>query len=137
VKLQPYVYFDGRCEEAIEFYRKAIGAELVMMMRFKESPDQSMISPGVGEKVMHATLRIGDTMVQMSDGRCGGEAKFAGFSLALRPSSDAEAEKIFKALSDGGTVTMPLAKTFFASSFGMLADRFGVPWMIIVERTGA
>jgi len=137
VKLQPYVYFDGRAEEAIEFYRKAIGAELVMLMRFKQAPEQSMISPGIGEKVMHATLRIGETTVLISDGRCGGEARFAGFSLALRPSSDAEAEKIFKALSDGGKVTMPLAKTFFATSFGMLADRFGVPWMIVVERTNA
>jgi PhnB protein len=137
MKLQPYVYFDGRAEEAIEFYRKAIGAELVMMMRFKEAPEQSMISPGVGDKVMHATLRIGDTTVLVSDGRCGGEAKFAGFSLALRPSSDAEAEKIFTALSNGGKVTMPLAKTFFATSFGMVADRFGVPWMIVVERTNA
>ena len=137
MKLQPYVYFDGRAEEAIEFYRKAIGAELVMLMRFKQAPEQSMISPGIGEKVMHATLRIGETTVLISDGRCGGEARFAGFSLALRPSSDAEAEKIFKALSDGGKVTMPLAKTFFATSFGMLADRFGVPWMIVVERTNA
>jgi PhnB protein len=137
MKLDPYLYFDGRSEEAIEFYRKALSAELVMMMRFKEAPDTRMNPPGSDEKIMHATLRIGETTVLVSDGNCGGKPKFDGFALALRPSNDAEAEKIFQALSEGGKVSMPLAKTFFASSFGMLADRFGVPWMVVVERGNA
>jgi PhnB protein len=137
MELQTYLFFDGRCDEAIEFYRRVLGAEIITLMRFKEAPDQRMISPGSHEKVMHGSIRIADTTVLVSDGRCGGNPKFDGFSLTLRPSDDAEAKRLFAALGDGGKVTMPLAKTFFASSFGMLADRFGVPWMIVVEGASA
>ncbi|HLX61690.1 MAG TPA: VOC family protein [Planctomycetota bacterium] len=131
MQVQTYLYFDGRCEEAIEFYKKTLGAEVVMLMRFKESPDQSMISPGIGEKVMHGEIRIGETRVMLSDGRCQNKEKFQGFALSISSGSDAEAEKLFKALSDGGQVTMPLTKTFFASKFGMCADKFGLNWMIL------
>ena len=133
--IQPYVFFEGRCEEAIAFYRTALGAEVQMLMRFKDSPDQSMVQPGAAEKVMHAALRIGETQVLMSDGQCrgGGSAQFQGFALTISAASDAEAERVFNALGQGGQVGMPLQKTFFASSFGMVNDRFGVMWMIMAE----
>ena len=132
MQVQPYLFFDGRCEEAIEFYRKALGAKVDALMRFKESPDQSMIAPGTGEKVMHASLHIGDTTVMASDGRCEGKPSFQGFALSIAAKSEAEADRMFAALSDGGQVQMPLAKTFFSPRFGMAADRFGVSWMILV-----
>ncbi len=132
MQVQPYLAFEGRCDEAIEFYKKAIGAKVEMLMRFKESPDQSMISPGSADKVMHASLRAGDATILMSDGRCTGSTNFHGIALALSVASDAEAERIFGALSDGGKVNMPMAKTFFSSRFGMLSDKFGVGWMVLV-----
>lgn len=131
--LQPYLFFDGRCEEALEFYRKAIGAEVTSLMRFKDSPEPNTgCSTSSPDKVMHASFRFGQTTVMASDGRCTGKPSFEGFSLSLSLPTEAEAEKLFKALSDGGQVQMPLAKTFFAKSFGMVADRFGVGWMVIV-----
>jgi PhnB protein len=131
--VQPYLFFGGRCEEAIEFYRKALGAELVMLARFKEAPEpQPGLPECFEEKVMHATLRIGETMMMASDGRCEGQASFEGFSLSITVPDEAEAERVFAALSEGGLVTMPLAKTFWASKYGMLQDRFGVSWMVSV-----
>jgi PhnB protein len=129
----PYLFFDGRCEEAIEFYKKALGAEVSMMMRYKESPDKSMCAPGSENKIMHACIKIGDAPVMASDGRNQGKPKFEGFSLSINPKDEADAARTFTALSEGGQVQMPLGKTFFAKSFGMVADRFGVGWMIIVE----
>ncbi len=131
--IQPYLFFNGRCEEAIEFYRNALGAEVMMLMRFKQAPDQSMVQPGNAEKVMHASLRIGDAVVLVSDGMCSGEQKFEGFSLSLTAASVEEADRRFNALADGGQVRMPLDKTFFSPRFGMVADRFGVGWMVYVE----
>jgi len=132
MQLQPYLFFDGRCEEAIEFYRSKLGAEVDMLMRFKDSPEPQQNTPGTDNKIMHANLRIGDTTVLASDGRCLGQPNFQGFALSLTPAGDAEANRLFTALSDGGQVQMPLGKTFFASSFGMVADRFGVSWMVYV-----
>jgi PhnB protein len=134
MQVQPYLFFDGRCEEAIEFYRRTLGAEVTMLMRFKDSPEPpapGMVPPGAENKVMHANLRIGDTTVMASDGRCQGKPSFQGFSLSLSVPDDAEAERRFAVLADGGQVQMPLTKTFFASRFGMVADRFGVSWMVI------
>ena len=108
MKIQPYLFFDGRCEEAIEFYRKALGATVTMQMRFKESPDQSGCPPGSGEKIMHASFRVGDVEVLASDGDCKGKASFQGFALAVSVKSETEAEKLFEALADGGQVQMPL-----------------------------
>jgi PhnB protein len=128
--------FDGRCEEAIEFYKKALGAKVEMLMRFKdapESPPSGECAPNSSDKVMHACLRIGDTAVMASDGHCAGKPSFQGFSLSLTAADDAEAERLFMAISDGGQVQMPLGKTFFASKFGMAADRFGVSWMVIAS----
>jgi PhnB protein len=132
MNVQPYLSFEGRCDEAIEFYKKSIGAKVEMLMRFKEAPDQSMVSPGSADKVMHAALRAGDATLLMSDGRCTGNPNFHGIALALSVASDVEAGRTFDALADGGKVNMPLAKTFFSSSFGMVADKFGVGWMVLV-----
>jgi len=129
--VQPYLNFDGRCDEALEFYKKALGAKVGMLMRFKDAPEKSMITPGSENKVMHSQVQVGDTTVLMSDGRCTGEANFHGIALALSVDSEAEADKIFAGLADGGQVQMPLGKTFFSPRFGMLSDKFGVGWMII------
>jgi PhnB protein len=132
MQVQPYLFFDGRCEEAIEFYRGKLGAQVDMLMRFKDSPEPHQHPPGSDNKIMHVNLRIGDTTVLASDGRCLGQPSFQGFALSLTPADDAEAGRLFTALSEGGQVQMPLGKTFFASSFGMVADRFGVAWMVYV-----
>jgi PhnB protein len=137
MQVQPYLFFDGRCEEAVEFYRSALGAEVVMLMRFKDSPDPpppGMVPPGGENKVMHAALRVGDAMVLGSDGRCSGQPSFQGFALSLTASNEAEADRLFAALAEGGQVQMPLAKTFFSPRFGMAADRFGVSWMVYVAQ---
>jgi PhnB protein len=134
MQVQPYLFFDGRCEEAIEFYRKTIGAEVGMLMRWKDMPQgcaEGAVPPGSENKVMHAALRIGEATVLASDGQCSGKPSFQGFGLSLDASSDAEAKWLFDALSEGGKVQMPMDKTFFASSFGMVADKFGVLWMVI------
>jgi PhnB protein len=137
MQVQPYLFFDGRCEEAIEFYKAKLGAEVTMLTRFKDAPlPAGMTPPGGEDKVMHASLRIGDTTVMASDGDCKGNPGFKGFSLSLTASSDDDAEKVFAALSDGGEVRMPLAKTFFSSHFGIVADRFGVSWMVYVAPPG-
>jgi PhnB protein len=132
MQVEPYLFFEGRCEEALEFYRRALGAEVTALMRFKESPDPNMCQPGLEDKVMHATVRIGNTTIMVSDGMSSGNLAFQGFSLALSLTEKAEAERLFTALSDGGQVQMPLAETFWSPLFGMVADRFGVSWMILV-----
>jgi len=136
MQVQPYLFFEGRCEEAIEFYRKTLGAETDMLMRYKDGPEPTpdcQMPPGIENKVMHASLHIGESTVMASDGRCSGKSNFQGFSLSFKAPDDASAARTFAALGEGGQVQMPLAKTFFASSFGMVADRFGVSWMVIVE----
>ena len=135
--VQPYLFFEGRCEEAIEFYRGALGAEVTMLMRFKDCPEpggNSMVPPGSENKVMHASFRVGDATIMASDGRCQGRQSFQGFSLSITVSSEAEAERLFNALLDGGKAQMALSKTFFSPRFGMVADRFGVSWMILVAQ---
>ena len=137
MKVETYLFFDGRCDEALEFYRKHLGAEVTMLMRFKDSPEPhqpGMIPPGAEDKVMHASFRVGDTTVMASDGRCTGQPNFQSFALSLGVATEAEADRYFAALAEGGQVHMPLTKTFFASRFGMVADRFGVSWMIIAEK---
>jgi PhnB protein len=130
--VQPYLFFDGRCEEAIEFYRTALGAEVMMLTRYQDSPEPNSCAPGTENKVMHASLQIGDTTLMASDGRCQGKPAFEGFSLSLTVPDETEAERLFATLADGGQVQMPLTKTFFSPRFGMVADRFGVSWMILV-----
>jgi len=130
MRVEPYLYFDGRCEEAVAFYQRAIAAELISLTRFKDIPGVPAPA-GAEEKVMHANLRIGDTTMLASDGQCHGA--FHGFSLSLTAAKDAEANRLFAALSDGGHVKLPLMSTPFASRFGMVADRFGVLWTISVD----
>lgn len=131
--VQPYLFFGGRCEEAVDFYRKTLNAEVAMLVRFKEAPEPQREMPECFEdKIMHASLKIGDTMLMASDGRCDGQANFEGFSLSITVSNEAEANRVFGALSEGGLVTMALEKTFWAPKFGMLTDRFGVGWMVSV-----
>jgi PhnB protein len=133
MSVQPYLFFGGRCEEALEFYRSALGAEVEMLSRFKDAPETGMAQPGMEDKVMHASLRIGETILMASDGRCDGEPRFDGFSLSIIVSNEEQAESVFNALAEGGEVTMPLEKTFWAPKFGMVEDRFGVGWMVSVE----
>jgi PhnB protein len=135
--IQPYLFFNGHCEEAIEFYRTAIGGQVEIMMRYKESPDPAppgMVPEGWGDKVMHVSLRIGDTVLMASDGCHAEKPGFAGFSLSLSVPDEAEADRAFKALAEGGQVRMPLTKTFWSPCFGMLEDRYGIGWMISVAR---
>ena len=137
--VQPYLFFDGRCEEALDFYRRALGAEVTMLMRFKEAPEkppEGTMPPGSDDKVMHAEFRIGESAIMASDGHCLQKPSFQGFSLTIAVKTEAEADRAFAALSDGGEVRMPLGKTFFSPKFGMVADRFGVGWMVIVVQHG-
>ena len=133
--IQPYLFFNGSCEQAVEFYRKALGAEVEMLMRFKDSPEPpppGMVPPGVQNKIMHTSFRIGQTTVMASDGCANGKPNFQGFSLSLAVPSESEADRAFAALSDGGHVEMPLAKTFWSPRFGTVVDRFGIGWMVSV-----
>lgn len=136
MQIQTYLFFDGRCEEALDFYRTALGAEVQMLMRFRDNPDP--VQPGCGgggneDKVMHACVRIGDTAIMASDGNCAGKASFQGFALSVTLSDEAEVDRVFGLLADGGQVQMPAGKTFFSPRFGMVADRFGVSWMVLVK----
>jgi PhnB protein len=135
MRVQPYLFFDGRCEEAIGFYQRTLGAKVEALIRYKDSPEPpqpGMVPPGSENKIMHAAFQIGETTVMASDGLCKGNPNFQGFALSVNAASDAEAEKLFAALGDGGQVRMPMSKTFFSLRFGMVADRFGVTWMVIV-----
>jgi PhnB protein len=132
--VEPYLDFNGRCEEALQFYKKAVGAEVESLMRFKESPEPASCSPGGGDKVMHALMRIGGSKVMASDGRCTGQARFGGDSLALWAEPVQQGEKVLKALAVGGQSLMPMGETFFAKTFGMATDKFGVMWMVIVPK---
>lgn len=137
--VEPYLSFDGRCEEAVELYKKVLGAEVLFAMRFKDSPDEhpeGMLPPGFENKIMHLHMKVAGNSIMATDGGgCQGENKgFHGFSLTIALDSVAEAERVFRELSAGGQVTMPLMETFFAKSFGVFSDKFGVPWMIIVEK---
>lgn len=136
--VQPYLFFDGKCQEAIEFYRRALGAKVNFQMRFKESPEPSApgCTPPDPEKIMHAQIQVGETVVMLSDGRCTGNPRFEGFALSLAVQTAADADRFFKALAEGGQVQMPLTKTFFSPSFGMVTDHLGVTWMVLVRPNG-
>ncbi len=139
MQVQPYLFFEGRCEEALNFYKKALGAEIQVMMRYNENPEPQASGPGCGpapdgNKIMHANFLVGDTQLMASDGMAQGQPEFKGMSLSITAANEAEAQRLFKALGDGGQVQMPLGKTFFSPAFGMVADRFGVSWMVIVAQ---
>lgn len=133
MNIQPYLFFEGKCEEAVAFYAKAIGAEPLTMMRFSENPDQQacgMLPPGFEDKIMHGEMRIGEAIVMVSDGMCQREANFDGFMLSIDANDATHAEDLYNKLLDGGEVTMPLGETFFAERFGMVKDRFGMHWSV-------
>ncbi|RYE43010.1 MAG: VOC family protein [Hyphomicrobiales bacterium] len=139
MKAEPYLMFEGRCEEALEFYKSALNAQITTLMRFKDNPEPAA-GEGCGEgggpgpspeMVMHAAFTVGGTQLMASDGMGSGKTSFQGISLALSPANEAEAQRTFNALAEGGQVQMPLTKTFFSRAFGMVADRFGVPWLIV------
>lgn len=135
MKVQPYLFFEGRCEEALDFYRQALDAQVDMLMRFKESPEApppGAVAPGSEDKVMHASFRVGGSTLMASDGGCSGRSGFQGITLSLNLADAAEAERRFAALAEGGEVQMPLGETFWSPAFGMVVDRFGVSWMINV-----
>lgn len=135
MKVQSYLFFEGRCEEALEFYKQAVGAQVDMLMRYKDSPEpqpEGMLPPGSENWIMYSSLRIGETVLMASDD-CRNQPKFQGFALSLTVKDEALAQRYFDALADGGSVHMPLSKTFFSPAFGMLADRFGMSWMVMVE----
>ncbi len=141
MSVQSYLFFEGRADEAIAFYREALDAEVLMRMTYGDSPEGSGECPGgftpPADKVMHASLRISGTEVGLSDGMCSGKPEFKGFQMTLVCADDAEAKRRFEALAEGGQVDLPIAESFFASSFGMLADRFGVAWMVMVPKASA
>jgi PhnB protein len=140
MQVQSYLFFNGNLEEALEFYKKALGAEVQMMMRYKESPEPApadKVPATWGDKIMHANVRIGDTLVMASDGCPQEGAGFKNFSLTILVPNEAEADRLFNGLADGGQVQMPLGKTFFSPRFGMVTDRFGVSWMVGVFQQGA
>lgn len=134
--VQPYLFFEGRCEEALGLYQEVLGAEIEMLMRYKDNPETpppGMVPPGSENKVMHCAFRIGDSVIMASDGNCAGTPAFGGFSLSMPARDKAEAERLFKGLGEGGQVQMPLEETFFSPCFGVVVDRFGVSWMVIVQ----
>ena len=133
--IQPYLFFKGQCQEAIDFYRNAVDAEVVMSMPFSDSPEappEDAVPEDWDDKVMHATLSVGGSTIMMSDGDCSGTTSFNGFSLSLTAPDAATADRYFAALSEGGEVTMPMGETFWSPRFGMVKDRFGVGWMVTV-----
>ena len=134
MRVQPYLTFERRCEEALTFYQSALGAEILGMMRYKDSPlpeGAGARPPGFGEKIMHASLRIGDSELLASDGCCSGDTAFKGVSLSITLPDPAQASRIFAALAQGGEVLVPMTETFFAQRFGMVADRFGLTWLVL------
>ena len=131
MQIQPFLFFEGRTEEALEFYKGKLGAQVEFLMRYKDNPDPKYNPPNSGEKVMHSCFRVGDTQVMASDGNCTGKPSFQGFSLTFNAADEADAKRRFTALAEGGQVNLPLSETFFAKSFGMVADRFGLNWMVM------
>ena len=134
MRVQPFLTFEGRCEEALTFYQAALGAEILSLMRFKDSPlpeETGARPPGSGDKIMNASLRIGDSVLMASDGRCSGAPEFKGVSLSITLPDPAQASRIFRALAQGGEVLVPMTETFFAQRFGMVADRFGLTWLVL------
>jgi PhnB protein len=136
MQVQSYLMFNGRCEEALEFYKKAIGAQVEMVLRFKDAPE-GQCAPGAENKIMHSSFKVGDTVLMASDGMNSGPLEFKGISLTLNPKTEAECERLFNALASGGKVFQPLIKTFFSPKFGVVSDKFGVNWMVLVDQQQA
>ena len=134
MNVQPYLSFEGRAQEAMDFYKTAIGAKVDVVMLFKDAPPDMQANMPNKDKVMHSAFKVGDTTIMATDGQCSGKAEFSGITLTIQANSDAEAEKLFNALAQGGKVNMPMSETFFATRFGMVADKFGVGWMVLKSK---
>jgi PhnB protein len=134
MNVQPYISFEGRAQEAIDFYKSALGAKVEAIMQFKDAPPDMQANMPNKDKVMHSAFKVGDTTIMATDGQCSGKAEFSGITLTIQANSDAEAEKLFNALAQGGKVNMPMSETFFATRFGMVADKFGVGWMVLKSK---
>ena len=131
MNVQPYLSFEGRAQEAIDFYKSALGAKVEAVMLFKDAPPDMQANMPNKDKVMHSAFKVGDTTIMATDGQCSGKSQFSGITLTLNAASNGEAEKLFNALAHGGKVNMPMSETFFAHRFGMVADKFGVGWMVL------
>ena len=132
MNVQPYLSFEGRTQEALDFYKTAIGAKVDAVMHYRDAPPEMQAQMPHKDKIMHSAFHVGDTQVMASDGQCSGKASFSGITLTLNANSNQEAEKLFNALAQGGgKVTMPISETFFADRFGMVSDKFGVGWMVM------
>ena len=131
MNVQPYISFEGRAQEAIDFYKTALGAQVEVVMQFKDAPPDMQANMPNKDKVMHSAFKVGDTTIMATDGQCSGKSEFSGITLTITANSDAEADKLFNALAQGGKVNMPMSETFFATRFGMVADKFGVGWMVL------
>ena len=136
MNVQPYLSFEGRAQEAIDFYKSALGAKVDAVMLFKDAPPDMQANMPNKDKIMHSAFHVGDTQIMATDGQCSGKSEFSGITLTLTAGSNGEAEKLFNALSQGGKVNMPLSETFFAHRFGMVADKFGVGWMVLNPKAG-
>jgi PhnB protein len=134
MNVQPYLSFEGRAQEAIDFYKSALGAQVEAVMHFKDAPPDMQANMPNKDKVMHSAFKVGDTTIMATDGQCSGKSEFSGITLTIQAGSDAEAEKLFNALAQGGKVNMPMSETFFATRFGMVADKFGVGWMVLKSK---
>jgi PhnB protein len=134
MQLNPYLTFNGQCEEAFRFYEKVLGGKIEAMMPHEGSPMEQHVPPKWRSKIMHARLRLGDEVLMGSDAPPDRYQPMQGFSVTLGIQDPAEAERVFHALSERGTVQMPIEKTFWALRFGMLVDQFGTPWMINCEQ---
>lgn len=134
MQIQPYVFFDGRCEDALRFYADTLGAEVLFKMQYKDAPPEANrpADPKSDDKVMHASVRIGESTVMMSDDCMSPQVIRSGFSLSVTADSLAEGEKLFNALAEGGKVNLPWQATFWSKGFGMLTDQFGVNWMVTI-----
>jgi len=129
MNVQTYLFFDGRCEEAIEFYKAVFGADLLYSMRFREGPP-NLVTAENEEKIFHATMRFGETVINLSDDLKQERGSFGGFAILAHLDNDASAEEAFESLQEGGRVGMPIQEVFWASRYGIVTDRFGVTWKI-------
>ena len=137
MQIQPYLFFEGHCDAALAYYQKALGAKVEFLMRYRDNPAPEANPHGAADKVMHANVRVGDAVFMVSDGRCTGKPSFHGFAISLTAKDEAEARRLFVALAEGGQVQMPMGKTFFSPAFGMVNDKFGVLWMVMVPAQAA
>ncbi len=134
MRLNPYLNFDGKCAEAFAFYARCLGGQNLAIQTFRESPMAEHVGPEDQDRVVHARMNVGDTVLMGSDSPSNRSSEAKGFAVSLSVDSAEEAERVFHALAEGGEIHMPIGETFWAVRFGMLLDQFGIPWMVNYER---